>query len=75
MWRRLHLLCSHSLYWLPQLRWLSDIALPTPNAKPNNFDREMYWTAFVAVGAAAVISRIVSLEKNSQVRRMSPLHR
>ena len=25
------------------------------NVKPKNFDREMYWTAFVAIGAVAVI--------------------
>jgi hypothetical protein len=25
------------------------------NGKPKNFDREMYWTAFVAIGAVAVI--------------------
>ena len=28
------------------------------NVKPKNFDREMYWTAFIAVGAvAAIITR------------------
>jgi hypothetical protein len=49
----LHLLCSHSLYWLPQLRRSPDIALQTANQK--KIDREMYWTAFIAIGAVAAI--------------------